>query len=461
MSLLPILKTRRVAVRTSFTTAKNTVWENNRIFFAQGVAFIIAAALLCVPYRLSGERGIAALLLGISGTFIVAPYGARCFAKAMQKLFDWGTPHLALKNVENERGLSSTLRVLIAGITLCVTISSAANITYNLSMQMVDNIDSDIVVENIRAQNDKAMNTVKGIDGVYDVYSFSRKKIDIVLDGKEAYIYMIGLSPENLDFIKNTGNVSSRDEIIDSLTKKEGMMVDISYSKLYGVDIGDKITITMNGITKEVNITGFYSSYLHLGRTAVLSNELMAELFEVPLFDSIVCKTSGNIEATVSTIRAALGTYNIVAYNKTAAFALYLDIIKTLIDFSNIFSFFVILVCACGVLANILNSREERKTTFYQIYSLGASRARLFLCELIESVVIFLVALAFSAATLVLVNFAMINTFAIGELYVSRAISVDVALKVSAVFGAFYLIMSINSFFTVNKKRLIGALKVY
>lgn len=461
MSLLPILKTRGVAVRTTFVTAKTTVWKSNIFIFALGIASIITAVGLCIPYRLNGARGIAALLLGIAGVLIVAPYAARYLAKALQKLFNWGTAHLALKNVENERGLASTLRVLVAGMVLCATISSAANITYNLSLQAVDDVDSDIVVENIRAQNDSSINTVKAIEGIYDVYAFSRKKIDIVLDGKKTYIYMMGISPENLDFIKNTGNISSRDEIKNTLSKKEGIMLDVSYSKLYGVEVGDEIGFTINGITKQIAVAGFYSSYLNIGRTGALNNEFMAELFEIPLFDSLVCKTSGDIEETVSMIRAALGTYNIVAYNKTDSFALYLEILKTLVDFSNIFALFVILVCVFGVVTNILNSREERKTTFYQLYSLGVSRARLFLCELIESVAILLVALVLTAGTLYLYNFALVNTFAIGELYVFRAIDIDIALKMSAVFAALYLIMSINSLFTIDKRKLIGALKTY
>ncbi|MDD4316656.1 MAG: hypothetical protein PHC84_05810 [Clostridia bacterium] len=461
VSLLPILKTRGVAVRTSFATAKNTVWKSNIYIFVLGVACLITAACLCIPYRLDGARGISALLLGIAGILFVAPYAARYLAKALQKLFNWGTAHLALKNVENERGLASTLRVLVAGMILCITISSAANITYNLSIQAVDDIDSDIVVENIRAQTDSSINTVKDIEGIYDVYAFSRKKIDIVLDGRKTYIYMIGISPDNLDFIKNTGNISSRDEIKNSLTEKKGLMLDVSYSKLYGVGVGDEIGVTMNGITKQIAVTGFYYSYLHVGRTGVMSNELMSELFEVPLFDSLVCKTTKDVEETVSMIRTSLGTYNVMAYNKSAAFAFYIGIIKTLVDFSNIFSLFIILVCIFGVIANILNSREERKTSFYQLYSMGVSRTRLFLCELIESMTVLLVALALVSVTLILYNYALVNTFAIGDLYAYRAIEIDIALKMSAVFGGLYLLLSINSFFTVDKKRLIGTLKVY
>lgn len=461
LSLLPILRTRGIAVRRSFTAAKSTVWKGNIIVFSFGIACITTAICLCIPYRLNGARGIAALLLGICGTLTVAPYVARYLSKALQKLLNWGTAHLALKNVENERGSASTLRVLIAGITLCTIISSAANITHGMSLQAVEDVDSDIVVENVRAQSDSAINTVKGIEGVYDTYAFSRKKIDVSFDGKKTYIYLIGISPENLDFIKNTGNITSRDEMKNTLSKKEGMMIDISYSKLYGVKTGDEISITINGTTKQIAVVGFYSSYLHICRTAIMSNELMSELFDVPLYDSIVCKTTGDIEQTVSKIRAALGTYNIVAYNKTSAFAIYLDILETLVDFSNVFSFFVILVCICGVITNIINAREERKTTFYQLYSLGISRLRLFVCELIESVIVLLVALAVLSATLVLYNYAMINTFAIGYLYIQKAIGFEYALKISAIFSALYLLLSINSFFTVNKKQLIGTLKTY
>jgi ABC-type lipoprotein release transport system permease subunit len=462
MSLLPIIKTRGVAIRTSFSAAKNTVWKSNLIVFLLGMAMIVTAACLCIPYRLEANRGIASLLLGILGILLVAPYAARYFVKGLQKVFHWGAANLALKNVESERGLANTLRVLTAGMMICIIISSAANITYNLGLQTVENIDSDIIIENIRAQSPTPINTIKSIEGVYDVYAYQMRKVDIVAAGEKTEINLIGISPDNLGFIKDTGSVSSREEIISMIAKKEGMLIDISYSKVFGIAIGDKINITIGGITQDIAVVGFFQSYFYaVGKTAVMSNELMSELFGLPLFDSLVCKTTEDVEETIAKIRAGLGTYNIIAYNKGAAYGVYLTVLQNLVDFSNIFTYFVILVCIFGILTNILNSREERKGVFYQLYSLGVSRMQLFLCELLESVFVLIVTFGLTAAALALCNYALINTIAIMQIYVMRAINTKIALTISAIFGAFYLLLSINSFFTINKKQLIGAIKTY
>ena len=74
------------------------------------------------------------------------------------------------------------------------------------------------------------------------------------------------ISPDDFDFIKY-GDVRRVDK---GLKQKDGMLLDFMYHKAYGIEIGDKLSVEMNGILQDIEVKAFYNSYQYGGRTLVI-----------------------------------------------------------------------------------------------------------------------------------------------------------------------------------------------
>ncbi|MFW5780026.1 MAG: FtsX-like permease family protein, partial [Bacillota bacterium] len=420
--IFPIYKSKHVSIRKSFVISKNTLWKGKKIVFIVGILMLVVSVFLVIPKQLNEIRGIFAFILVFFGIVIILPYAAKGVAYLFEKFANTTIPFISFRNIQQEKTVANNLRILFSAIIVCSIIISATSLTSDLTYQIVSDVDCDIIIQNVKGESEYQKNKVIQTEGVYDVYSYFYKKTEMSRGDESINVNIIGINRDDFDFMKNTGDLTSKEELLGNLDEKDGMLVDYMYHKVYGIDIGDKLTIAINDITHEIEVKNFYNSYQYGGSTVTINNQLLNELYDIPLYNTIVLKTRNDINETVMILRAKLGVQNVIVLNKFSVFEIYIDILENSIDFAYLFAALIIIVCLFGVFTNIINSREQRKLTYYQLYSLGVNKEKIVLIELIENIFVAVFCGIFVMLSHYIFSLSVTNALAISKIYIPRPI---------------------------------------
>ena len=457
--IYPIWKSKNVSVRKTYVSSKNTLWKGNKLLLIFGTLAVGASVPLVVLQRLNPVRGLIAFILLFIGTVIIIPYVVQGVFYLLERFSKKSVSFIAFRNLRQEKAITNNLRILFSAIIVCSILISAASLTSSLLFQVISDVDCDIIIENVKGETAYQKNKVLETDGVYDVYCYYYEKSTMSIGKQQMDVNIIGISPDDFDFMQNTGDLMSREELIKVLNKKDGMLLDFMYHKVYGIEIGDKLSVEMNGILQDIEVKAFYNSYQYGGRTLVIHSELMNDLFNLPLYDTIVLKNHNNVDETVMVLRAELGDQNVIVINKNALFGVYVDILEDTLTFAYLFSFFIMAVCLFGVFTNIVNSREERKMAYYQLYSLGMDKWRIMGIELIENLFVAVFCGIFALLTHFIFSLSISNILAVSRIYIPTPMSFLYSLYLSLFFGAGYVLFALSGYFSVKSKKAILILK--
>lgn len=142
-----------------------------------------------------------------------------------------------------------------------------------------------------------------------------------VRNGKLKFSSMVLGSADILDFVDFKYTDRSREEILEMLNKKNAVVMDSSKKELYGLKVGDKVTLNINGKDRECEVVGFVSHTLFAGNYTIMKHENIKELFGERANTFILKKPSGkNMNDFVSNIRNAMAEKNYYAVSALDAF---------------------------------------------------------------------------------------------------------------------------------------------
>jgi ABC-type antimicrobial peptide transport system permease subunit len=460
LDIYPIIKASRKSIRDSYVSSKKSIWKGNYFVLVFSIILIITAIILMLPHYFDSTRGIIAFTFFMVGVILVVPYLMKGIATLLLKLPNKSVMFNALKNIRQEKVIVNNNRILIAGMLVCIIMGSTSIVTANICEQYINSVDCDIVIENIYGDTESQLNTIKSTDGVYDVRAYQYEKIDLVYKECDYIINIIGIQPEDVGILEITEDISTKQEITSLLESGDGMLIDYMYHMVYKINIGDVIPITINDITKDITIIGYYNSYDYVGRTALINSDLLSELFEVSKYNKVICNTYNDVDTTVSELRVALGASNTVVLNKVSMNETYFEVFDETITFVYYFVLAVFIVILISIITNILNSREERKTFIYQMYSLGFSRVHLMLIELVENSISGVILSVISFLSLFVLDEILCNIVSISKLYVVSCISYNVVILCIVISVAFYILIALTAIFTVKRKNIVNNIKM-
>lgn len=461
LSLFPIVKVSRVSIRKTMVSSKNTLWKNNLFTFVCGITLFIISVVLCFNPYLNGGRGFIILVFSFIGALFIIPYILQLVSALLLKKFNRGALGEGVRNLKREKSIAVNLRIFYAGLIICSVIASAASLTVTVGKQLINDIDSDIIIRNVKGDTKTQLDIINGVYGVYDVYAYQYHMTTITFDEKNLNLHIIGVNPDDMNMLKDLVFVTEETVLKQALNGNDGIALDYMFHKIHRINIGDEIEITINNITHSLKVVGFYSSYQYGGRTATISNSYFSTLYSVNPYNTIMCKTSEDVDKTVSVLRNELGFYNLVVLNKYTVFEIYDTIMDNTVTFAYYFTFFILLVSFVSIITNVINSREERKIPRYQMFSLGFSRAHLMLIETAENLISGIVGVISALITSILINIAITNILSISNVYLLNALSLNVLFIMSSAFLFAYTIIALTSYYSISSDKLISALKSY
>lgn len=455
---IPIIKMRGVSVKAAYIYSKDTDWHGGKYGLAVSATMIIVSAVLVSFRYINGVRGVIAFVSGFLGILMLIPYLAKWISALIKKHVKDGVFFISAGNFGRTRSSVNNLYAVFAGIILCSVIISAANVTEIISNDVYNGIDCDIVIQNVDADTESQLNTVRQTEGIYQVYAFNLQNATIYTEDKKISLELFGMDPDELDDICSPEYVTPEDELIQGM--REGLTLDYAYHKLYKINIGDTVTLSISDVEREVTVTGFYSTYQYGNRTGAMSAEYLSELFEIQQYNIIICKTDMDVDTAVNMLRAQQGTNNLIVMNKMETYSTYINLIANILAFVRVFTAFLIMVFLLSIVTNILNSRDETRSLKYRMFSMGFSRADIMLSELYEYLLTGGLVAAVSLLSVFLFNGAMTNLLAFTKIYLVNPISVSVLILINAGFTAALALIALTSYFIIRRDKLVETLKI-
>lgn len=456
--LIPLLKTNSISARTQYTDAKNTLRKDKKLVLILGIVMFSTSCFLILPTYLNPIRGFFALILCFFSLLIILPHLTRFLTNLTKNKINKSGILLALNNIGYEKMSANNLRILFAGIVICTMLVSSSMLTNNLSKNITSDINCDVVLLNVRSDSDLQLNSITALDSLYNVHAINMKKAHLTLDNKSVDFTLLSCYPSDLDTIGSIEYVTPKETLLTGIEK--GIALNYSYHKIHKLNIGDTISIDIDGKSAFVEITSFFNSYQFGGKIAIMSNELLSNTFSLPLYDTVICQTNTDIESTINMLRARYTNSNIIVLSKDSLYSVYTEILADTARLANFFAAIIIVICFVSVFSNILNTRNEKKNDIYKLYSLGFDKKGIMLIELIEYMLTGIIAIILSIIALPILNSALINAFSLGEIYIKSPISYAYTAIIGAGFIFALFITALTSYFIIDTKKVVAHLKL-
>lgn len=455
--LVPVLKTNKISTILLYKESKNTLRKENKFVFFAALCLLVVSIILIIPEFLNSTRGIIAFILCFLGIFLILPHLTRFFVGLVKGKINNSLGYVVANNLAYEKLSANILRIIFSGIVICSILASSAFLTANIKDSIVNDIDCDIVITNVKTEKDLHLNSIASKSQLYNVNPVNIKDTTIKIGGNDFDLTILSCAPSALENIGKITYITPKPTLVSNMDK--GIALNYSYHKTHKLELGDKIAVSYKGITSLIEITAFFNSYQYGGKLGIMSNDLISKSFNIPLYDTVIAKTSANVDTTITMLRAELDS-NIVVLSKSSLYSVYDSILQKTVMLTKFFAVIIVIVCLVSVLFNIINSREEKKIETYKMFSLGFSKKHIMLMELMEILLTACLAFLASFVAYPIINYALTNAFSMNGLYIQSPLSYKFLAIIGASFITLLALNSLFAYFVVDKKKIVRILKL-
>lgn len=348
--------------------------------------------------------------------------------------------------VSRQKRFSRSVTMLGIGMTVSMLLFMAWSLTKNVFGAYVSDFADMAFVNNIQASAD--IDEFKSVEGVKSATKLVWSKS--TLDGKGFEKTMNVLGSKDVLEMVNFEFITPKDVVKQHISSNQPYIaIDIALKELYGVDVGDVLTMTLEGKPCEVTVAGILKHNLFSGNYVVVSSETIEILYDIKP-DTVLVIADKDIKTTAGNLRAGFAERNYYVVEALEAFrwemestTAVFDLIGTLAVVVAVFIFIV------TVAASIVGrSAAERDRT--ALLNAGMSKNGLLAGEVFEYALIALVSFVLSFAWSVLLTSCLIHALRLFGLYFEFMYEAWVIATVGAVMSVCYIAVPVASNF---KKR--------
>ncbi|MBQ9276093.1 MAG: ABC transporter permease [Clostridia bacterium] len=442
-SVVPIVRSMRSTIRQSQTQ----VQKKSKYGFVLPVllALLATGSLLieCLVESVTGYFAVLSLVLLFATLFFAAPYVLRG-ASRLVALSKNPSVKTAAKTLPREKRFARSSSILSVGMVVSVMLFMAWNITSTVFDGYIKNFENFVFVSNIKSSVNA--NDFKVVEGVEAATKMVWGKSEISGDGFEKTVNLLG-SGDIIDMV-NFEFITPKDEVKTSFAPKEAgkdytdeavCLVDISLQKLYGLQVGDMIDISIKDVNAKAKVVGILKHTLFNGNYIVMSSEALAKLGAD--VDTVLVVASGDVKETVGNVKAKYASQNYYVVDALEAYkwdkestSAVFDLVGTL---AVVVGIFILIVSVFAALVG--RSAEERARTV--MLSAGMSKGGMLALETTQHTLIALTSFVLSFAFSALLTMSLIHALALFGLYFEFVYSAWVVAVVGIVMALAYSVV--------------------
>lgn len=397
-----------------FKVFSSTARENLQGADGKGVAAIVVAVVLCAVTAASliaenlvaGAKGVLSvcnLVLVVATAAAIAPLITRGTGKILSTTRVPSVVAAGYSAAREKRAARSS-RILAVGMTMSMLMFTAWSLTTSVFSDFTAEFENMILVTNVSSDVDTDdFTAVNGVDGAYLMVW---QQGTMSADGMDEHTANVLGSSSALELVE-FDFLSSREDVIAALDSGK-IVIDSSVGELYGVKVGDVLTLELNSKSVDFTVGAFVRHNLFNGAYVILSQEAVAEAYGLNP-DTVVLTATGDAALAAEEVRAAFADRNYYAVPALEAYEWDTRSLENVFDLVAALAFMLTLLVFVVALSGVVVGRTYSDKTRSTLLCAGLSKDGLLASETLEHALsalpAFVLALPFSAlAALCLVN---------------------------------------------------------
>ena len=449
-SLIPILRSFKGTIRQNQINASGAIGAQKRLRISKvlcPVMIAITVLLVIIEFTVPSATAIVSILSLISALVTlgvcIAPL-LRLGAKIGDKVSN-PSVKVASVNIRRDGRFSRSVTMLGVGMTVSIMLFMAWAMTKSVFSDYVADFKDMVFVTNVQSSVD--VSEFKQVDGVDSANKIIWKQGELAGANFDKTMNILG-SENALDII-DFAYVTPREEI-ERLLRPENaqdnreavVFLDKALTVLYGVQVGDTLEMSVDGITKTVTVGGMLEHRLFSGNYIVISEHVMQELFGTSV-DTVLLTVSGNMSDTVNGLRAQFANNNYYVVDVLTAYKWEMQSSNAVFDLIGTLAIVVaIFIFAITVFAAQVGRGADEKGRV-ALLNAGMSKRALLGAEISEYSAIALISFVLSFAVSVLLTACLIHALRLFGMYFEFMYEAWVVALVGAVMAAGYALVPV------------------
>ena len=432
------------------TTLKSTVRANENekksksvVSVALPIALVLVAIVsVIVEHTAKGGKGAMSmvnLVLVLLSVVVAVPSILRLVAILLSKV-QKSIVQLSAKTVARERR-HTRLQILTAGMTVAMLMFMAWSVTTDIFTGYLKEFEDKVFVTNITSSTleNGDIDGILQMDGVKNAIPMVWKQGSIVETGKSQNVNILG-SENTLDIV-DFEYITDEKTIREKLLENGNVVIDKAYQELYKINVGDKITLDVDGKSATLTVCGIVSHNLFNGNYAVVSLGTLKDVYGMGA-DTILV-VADDASNTADAIRSQYAERNYYAIEALTMYKWDAESLGSVFDLVGTLAFVMAVLVYMVLVAGAVASRPSGEKARTAFLSAGMSKNTLLGGEVIEYALTGLVAFMVSFGTSALMTSSLIGALRIFGLYFDFMYSAGTVAIVGAVLTVGYVLIPI------------------
>jgi putative ABC transport system permease protein len=404
-AMVPIIKIRKLQVKEVILNNVSISMRIGWIKFIIGTIILVAIIfvnLIDAPWV--NSLSSIFILVSIIGLVLMYPKVIDIITNLLYKVLRGRSKVvvLALNNLRTSKVLMGNITLIVISMLSIFMITSIGTSMKDLVVGAYQQMDFDVSVTAIHgvpglqgeSVTDKLISKIKENKNVdkdsIQIVKFAQgtasKNTMIILEGIDSKKYQKFNGYLELDSDK----YSEMYERFDKSTDSE-IIITSKLKKALKVNAGDKITVEINDIKKELKILGIIDGKVfNNGQFILMKNDAVEKEFNIKEAEQIAFKTTKSPTDVKKELKAVVKDFGATATTRDEFQEQNVNQNQMIVNVLSIFSYLAIFIAALGVLNNITIGFLQRKRELAVLSSVGMSdgaRNRMLLTESILSVI--------------------------------------------------------------------------
>ena len=433
--LVPIATTLNRTVRANENEKKKSV-----LWTALPIALLLVAVVsVIVEFTAKGGKGSLSLVnvvLVLVALVVNVPIVLRGMAKLLSK-FRNPAVQLGSKTALRERR-HTRLQILTAGMTVTMILFMAWSVTTDIFTGYLNEFEDKVLVTNVHSTiaDSSSLEGIADVEGVKSAVPLIWRQGKMVEAGKTVNI--IG-SEKALDLIDFAFVSDDKDTMKQILLTPGNIVIDKAYQELYGINVGDKVTVEIEGKSGVLTVAGITRHKLFNGNYIIASLDTFEA--EYGMGADTVLVVSDDAALMAEKIRSEFVKKNYYAVDALTLYKWDAESLGNVFDLVGTLAIVMVVLVYMVLIASAVASRPNGEKGRTAMLSAGMSRKTLLSSECFEYALNALVSFVTSFAVSVLMTASLIGALRLFGLYFEFMYSADVVAYVGLAVSAGYTLI--------------------
>lgn len=410
--LIPIAISMRSTVRANENEKKKgIVWR------ALPLAVLLTAVVsVIVEFTAKGGRGSLSLVnvvLVLVALVVNVPFVLRGVARLLSKVKN-PVVQLSSKTVARERR-HTRVQILTAGMTVAMLLFMSWGLTTDIFTGYLVEFEDKVLVTNVPSTIASSPNLegIMDVDGVENAVPMVWRQGKMPEVGKGKTVNIIG-SEKALDLI-DFAFVTDEAELRQALLTSGNIVIDKAYQVLYGLNVGDKVDLEIEGKTATLTVAGITRHKLFNGNYVIASLDTFMDAYGIGADTVLVVAEDSALMA--EKIRSKFAERNYYSADALTVYQWDAESLGNVFDLVGTLALVMAILVYMVLVASSIASRPNGEKGRTAMLSAGISRRTLLFTECFEYGLTALTSFVTSFAVSVLMTASLIGALRLFGLY--------------------------------------------